>query len=334
MGENVIAYSFEKTGSDPAHRHITDCSPDFQALVQRLGLAKDAEVSSSPDQSSAVSDELKTALINFVTQHHANIKWYQSKIWRELSLRYLYFVLSLVLLAVIPIAIYVLSLDKAPAFVQSILPFTRSANDANTLVNGSNASAITAALSGLIAFHRGVTAWLDKRQLVALYSKTRAQLKTAVYTFEHDWGPSHRDAAYTELALINALNDAAEAALTIVSAEQDAHYEIEAAPTFGLDDLLSAATSKAGTLTTALSYKQSQLEKDRDQAARTVRELQGQIEQYSKLLTQKYAILPPTPGTNTEINDLVTRRRSAEIDLALNMAKLNSLRADLSSLGT
>lgn len=292
------AYEFE-IAEKKAPRRPNDS--DRNALQARLELTDDE------------AKAIRSKLDDFVTHHHSNIAWYTKAIENELCLRRVYFGVSMGLLLIIPLGIYGIT----------------TGNLAVTTVKADMTAAITAGLSGLFAFHRGATAWLDKRQLVALYAKTNAQLKTAIYTFERTWKKSRRGAATTaELGM--ALEDASSAALAIVAAEQDAHYEIEAAPTFGLADVVNSSAASAGQLTTALAAKESQESKDRREFERSIRELQARVSQLTEMITAAHAALGTLEGDEqaakvAELNSLVDTRQSAELELAIAVSKLKSL---------
>lgn len=293
------AYSFESANSKPPRRENAD---DRKALSTRLELA--------PAQETALEKQLN----DFVTHHHGNIEWYTKAINRELWLRRIYFAVSMGLLVVVPVAIFALTTDGL--FGESVTPHITAA--------------LTAGLSGLFAFHRGATAWLDKRQLVALYAKTNAQLKSAVYGFEQTWKSSRRGAR-TIAELSMALEDATAAALAIVSAEQDAHYEIEAAPTFGLSDMLGSATSAAGQLTTALAAKESEEDKDRRELERSIRELSARSSRLTEMISRIEAEIDvaadDAPKAKVdELNSLIEKRQSTELEQAIAVSKLKSLR--------
>ena len=293
----VESYSFESTASRPPR---AESDSDFKVFCERLELSEDHR------------QEIKNQLDDFIVHHHANIKWYDDAIRRELRLRRAYFIISMGLLVVIPAGIFVITSDK----------LLGDAIDPNMTV------VLAAGLSGLFAFHRGATAWLDKRQLVALYAKTRAQLKTAVYSFERAWKTSRRGAkTIAELAI--ALEDATAAAIAAVAAEQAACYDIEAAPTFGLSDMLNSASSAAGQLTSALAAKESQEDKDRRELERGIRELAARADRLTALITAARAELGRNSDDRTkveQINSLVAKRQSTELEQAIAVAKLKGLR--------
>ena len=292
------SYVFERAAANQPPRQ--DNADDYTALCERLELTADQAAS------------IEKKLAGFITHHHANIAWYQVAIKRELRLRRIYFAISMGLLAVVPIVIFGVT--------------TKGVLGADPNMT----AAVTAGLSGLFAFHRGATAWLDKRQLVALYAKTSAQLKAAVYTFEQTWKTSRRGAkTLAELGM--ALEDATTAALAIVSAEQAAHYEIEAAPTFGLSDMIGSASSVASQLTSALAAKESQEDKGRRELERSIRELDVRAGQLGEMIAQSRKRLDGLADDERsvevgQLSSLVAKRQSTELERAIAVAKLKSLR--------
>jgi hypothetical protein len=304
-------YSFEEvrnTVGSGRSRHPEDVNVelDLQVFVTRLNL-------SGPCQT-----RFARPLRDFVVHHHANILWYDRNIKSEERRRALYFWTNIGLLIAIPIG---------------VLGLTYYANGLGTDLkprwdSGLTSSTITAVLAGLFGAQRALTAWLDKRQLAALYNKTRAKLKSAVYTFEQAWRhETVNDVNFVAFGL--ALEAATDAARATVEDEQDAHYEIEAAPTFSLQDMLTGATSGAQTLTGELAAKETEDQKERREAAQTVRDQDSQILEYKLSIAQKRAALPGANATVqaqlvTDINALSQKQSAAELARGIALAKVSA----------
>jgi hypothetical protein len=293
-------YSFENSrpaGKMGRARHISETAHDVNVLIKRLGLDE------------AYQAHFRQELADFVVHHHLNIRWYDAAIRREVCLRRAYFFFNLILLAAIPFGVY----------------FATKHSDGNV-------ESISAVLAGLLGVQRSLTGWLDKRQLAALYSKTRAKLKTAVYTFEQTW--RHGKLLDTDfLAFGAALEAATNAARATVSEEQDQHYEIEAAPTFGLDDMLTSAAASAKNLTGQLAAKESPEAAAKREAEAKVREQDALIQEYQRLSAQKRDALSRTTDAAErqrlidEINDNSAKQRSAELERAIALSKLTAATA-------
>lgn len=293
-------YSFETPRPAGGHgraRHLWEAEPDVEVLCTRLNL------------DTAYRNHFYQELEDFVVHHHLNMQWYDKQIKHEERLRLTYFMFNLLLLAAIPLATFGLSyLDNEYGDGQ-----------------GTTVEAITAVVTGLFGVQRALTAWLDKRQLAALYSKTRAKLKTAVYTFEQTWRHATLlDSDFTAFGA--ALEAATDAARAVVDEERDQHYEIEAAPTFSVEDMLSGATSSAKNLTSQLAAKETAAQAERREAEKAVREAEALIQQYQSLSAQKRDALNRTTDNDEkrrlidEINENNSKVRSAELARALALA--------------
>jgi hypothetical protein len=258
---------------------------------------------------------VKQALADFVVHHHSNIRWYDKAITREERWRLWFFACNMAMLAVIPVATWGIT------YVSDWLGYGGSTT---------TVEAISAVLASLFGVQRALTAWLDKRQLAAVYSKTRAKLKTALYTFEQSW--RHRVNPATLDSFGNALETATDLARAAVDDEQDQHFEIAAAPTFSLEDLLSGATGSAHALTEQLAAKETADQQERRDAEKDAREQEALVQQFQRLVATKRDALnrlgegepDKKKALMDEINDASARQREAEIDRAIAMAKLNA----------
>jgi hypothetical protein len=298
-------YSFEvkrPAGKLGRARHLSETDRDLSVLVQRLNLNE------------AYQQTFEQPLKDFVVHHHLNIRWYDQAIKKELRLRRLYFLGNLLMLAAIPGGVYLLT--------------SRSNQDGA----GLTAESISTILAGLFGVQRALTAWLDKRQLVALYSKTRAKLKTAVYSFEQTW----RHAKWGDDSSRNfesALSAATDAARAVVAEEQEQHYDIEAAPTFSLQDMLSSATGGAKTLTAQLAAKETADQIARREGEASVRALDAEVAECQRLVAKYRDELSrsTTPDEKQRLMGLINaasaKQRAAELDRAVAMSKLKALAA-------
>jgi len=298
-------YSFEKPRKSGIgrSRHPGDkvAQQDLAVFKARLGLDEHANL-------------IKRQLEDFVVQHHSNIRWYDRQIFREEMWRRGYFFCNLAMLALIPALTF---------------GVTYAANEwgGGRFGSGGTVDAISAVLAGLFGVQRALTAWLDKRQLAALYNKTRAQLKTAVYTFEQTW--RHKVNAVSLSQFRAALEAATDTARNVVAAEQDQHYDIAAAPTFSLQDMLTSATGGAKALTPQLAAKETAQQQARREAEQTVREKDAQIQQLQALATRQLQALDRAQddqrdALRTELNATTAQVRSAELARSLAMATITA----------
>ena len=307
------SYSFETprtSGIGGRSRHPGDSSTksDLKVFLQRMEL------------DSVFERHFQADLRDFVVQHHANILWYDGALRREVCLRNIYFGVNVLLLLAIPLVIAGLTF------------YSNNPINGFNLEGGVTASMITAGLSGLFGVQRALTAWLDKRQLTSLYSRTRAKLKTAVYTFEQTWreaGPGTTDFGTFGKALFKAIEDARNT----VQEEQEAHYDISAAPTFSLQDVLSGAASGAQSLTAQLAVKetpeQAQQRQHIEDNQKTARDFEAEIQQCQLVYAQKSVALAgeQDPDKRKALTDDIgannTKQRQAELGRAIIIAELN-----------
>ena len=186
-------------------------------LVERLGLA----ASSAPCVPTSPVD---SSLLDFCVSCHMNIDWYSRRTMRELRYRRVYFGLSILLLGVLPVGLSFLSGDgKTPA-------------------------QITGILTGLLAVHRGFSAWLEKRKAVARYWKALSALKTVLYEFESAWSGFPLNSEDDAKLLETAIESETAKCRRIVDEETIEHFEALSVPTFDLGAMLTGAGSTASQI--------------------------------------------------------------------------------------
>jgi len=241
MLEQDYPYQFETQGGSSL-RASSAADAYLQALEARLGFGRISAI------------VFENALRDFVINCHLSIAWYQKRINRELRWRQFYFCLSLAILVALPIGLMALPtlLSASPHFLPSWLvgsapvapavPPTAAAAPA-----GTTTSQIGALLTGLLAFYRGISAWLDKRQVVAGYAKAMSDLKELLYTFEQKWDgvatePSH------ELEFRQAIKEATAKSRTIVRLETEQYFSTLSYPTLDLADILKSSGSQVQDL--------------------------------------------------------------------------------------
>ncbi|MDQ7249166.1 hypothetical protein [Dongia sedimenti] len=213
MLENEHPYDFESGGG---LRGSQAAKVYLRALEARLGFRDEFP-----------ADIFENRLRDFVINCHLSIAWYERKIKRELKWRWGYFVVSLGLLALIPIALW-LATKYLPEGTDTATKFG-------------------AILTGLLAFYRGISAWLDKRQVVAGYSKAMSDLKDLLYTFEQKWDGAatvpEREEEFTQ-----AIKDAIARSRAIVRLETQEYFSTLAYPTLDIDDILNTSGQQAKSL--------------------------------------------------------------------------------------
>lgn len=212
-----LEYAFE-SGGRTSFRDKQRATQEKKKLTRRLGFRQ------SP---SAAVDE---RLLELAVHCHLAIDWYQARLREEVRARRWYFFLSLSLLAAIPALLYLLAPQATEAHAAAVVT-----------------AQISAVVTGLLAFQRGVSAWLDKRQVVGGYSRAASQLKTILYTFEQTWeGQAEDTVRATEF--VAAIKEAIQRCREVVRAETDSYFQTLSYPSLDLGSLVRGSSLDAGRL--------------------------------------------------------------------------------------
>jgi hypothetical protein len=296
MLEAEFPYEFEKT-SQEALRDTARATGETQKLAQRLGLGEGP-------LPAALADRLTDLIISC----HLNIQWYQRKLSGEVNLRRWYFALSLAMLAMIPLVLFVISFWTAHSGGNQAIGVTTQ---------------LSAILTGLLAFQRGVSAWLDKRQVVAGYSKACSDLKSVLYTFEQAWDSVAVDPArYTEFLL--AIRAATAKCKDIVRQETDQYFQTLSYPTIDVGSLLNSSTSDAQSLVRSFTVPAnnaapaSAVSATKQVASAKVQQLRQRVDELDAQLAVARAASDSKAITDlTPLRDSVLRElRAAEVGTA------------------
>lgn len=112
--------------------------------------------------------EHRDILLDFILNYHKVISRYQELQAREAKLRKKFTVVSLALLFIIPLLILAMGV---------VFPGDK----------GSITAQVTAVLTGLLAVHKSLSSWMDKRKVIGNFWKAESDLKTRLYSFEDKW---------------------------------------------------------------------------------------------------------------------------------------------------
>jgi hypothetical protein len=226
MYEQEHPFEFERDGQSSL-RDRTRAGIERDTLAARLGFS--AKIPAT------MFDE---GLLALATHCNLNISWYQQRLKKEMRARRGYFFVSLSMLLLIPLVIFVISRST------SATPAAGSATAGQaTLV----AAQLSALLTGLLAFQRGISAWLDRRQVVGGYSKASSDLKTILYTFEQTWDSMATNPVHaTEFAA--AIRAATFQCRQVVTSETDSFYQTLSYPTLDIGSLVKSASADATTI--------------------------------------------------------------------------------------
>jgi len=147
-------YRFESAG----RLSTTPNSADVQKFAERKLIIP----------ANAIDDKVRTAIAGFMTHHHLAIMRYQTLLNREKNYRAFFIGFSFVLLAFVPVCIFLLSKYLA-------------GSSSNVIAQ------ITAMLTGLLAVQKALSSWLDKRVIIGNFYRAQSVLKSNLYTFEDQW---------------------------------------------------------------------------------------------------------------------------------------------------
>jgi hypothetical protein len=205
-------YDFEAPSSGATQR--SDEAEFEEIFLERLGLESLAPLELAPVRA-------------FVREVHVNIEWYNQRLVREKRLRIGFTLISIGLLAVIPVAVL---------FLSKLFQ---------------DASALTAGLTGLLGVHRSFSAWMDKRRLVGHFWAAQSDLKELLYDVESRWQDHRADGGNADARLAEVLVDldaSVDRAREIVRAERKAFYELWSPPPIQIANVLRSARKDASGL--------------------------------------------------------------------------------------
>jgi hypothetical protein len=317
MDENI--YSFEKEGRRKFHGVASE-NDALRDFAQRLGYA-DMETSDFPEH--------RDTILNFILNLHKIIERYQELRIKESRRRIWFTILSLALLMAIPGLMIVIGLYAESG---SILT-----------------AQVAAILTGLIAVHRSVSSWMDKRKVIGNFWKAESDLKTILYSFEDKWkgravqSPSETGTekpGLKEEFLADARICIAQAK-AIVQDEQTKFFDAVTYPAIDLGDMVK----NAGDSAKALMNLNPPPEADRRERQRRNREefenklaeqkgrmarLETEIEHRNQLIEEKRAAIKSASQEDAEAYGSVIKAngekiRQAEDDLVMAKSQFEAL---------
>jgi hypothetical protein len=284
MLEQEAPYSFESRGRTFL-RDTQSAQAERKKIAARLGFSEQIP-------STLFDEQLRQLALHC----NLSILWYENKLAREVRARRWYFAISVGLLLVIPIALCLIAHYDA--------------------ASGHPAAAVTAQLSavlaGLLAFHRGISAWLDRRQVVGAYSKAASDLKTILYEFEQTWDQKATD-ANNAIAFTLAIRQAVAKSRDVVRIETAAYYQTLSYPSLDLGSLAKSSALDASqliqTFGSSLFAVPNVTAARLEQLRSKVRELDAQL-QRARSTNDAAAVVALTRIRDTALREL----RAAELD--------------------
>lgn len=317
MPDNI--YSFENEG----RRKFPDTESENLAIITFVKRVQ-------PDDKDFSYSEHRDLLLNFILNLHKAISRYKELRHREKKLQRTFTGISLALLFVIPLLIVALG---------HLLP-----NDPSSLT-----AQVTAVLTGLLAVHKSLSSWLDKRKVVGNFWKAESDLKTKLYAFEDKWKGQATQVAKEQGKEIKKFKDdflkdvqaIIVEARAIVQDEQSKFFDSVTYPSIDLGDMLKVSGASAKALVTAhASPELEQREKKRqadqalegklaDQKDKVVR-LEIEIEQRKQLVEKKRQTMQNAPKEDIDVLKLEitthqTKLRQAEDELVISTSQLDAL---------
>ena len=268
--------------------------PNKLAFAERFGV----EVDNLPESE-------KSLIESFLKANIRNIEWYTKRIAREGFYRNVYNALTILLIIAIPLIIF---------FVTKWI--AKKENGVIIELSG----LLTALISSVLALHKLITSWVDKRKFRAHFMRAKVKLKNILYKLEDNFGVDNIQGEGDQLKLKvtlldEAFIDALEVGLTksreIVDEETLNYFEMQSNPGFDIAGALqSSAAATSGLLS---AFKSKKLDVDYALKEQTEEREQKKENQSKSLLVEM------------EIQKLILKMDNKNIQLQNILVKLNAL---------
>lgn len=209
---------------------IAEADKAAELFLERLGLSISA---------SQLSTESRRLLTRYCSIHQVTIHWYMKKILKKKASQAVYFFVSAGLVILIPTGVWFLPGILDPGGEVELLP-----------------AQITGAVTGLLALHRVIQTWFEKRNMIAAWWEASADLKGDLFGLEDRW--RGRDGVIIENEGAHVLGAAFRAELEagiasarkIIRKEKDAFYKkLSEHPSLDVASVLSASRQDAAKIT-------------------------------------------------------------------------------------
>lgn len=123
-----------------------------------------------------LSAEDRLLISRFVAVNHDNARWYWKRVGLERRIHVTFVIISIVLLVALPVLLL-----KLPSWLISD-GGSLKADDLPVIT-----AQITAALTGFIAIHKALGAWLGQRKVIGRFWRARLKLVDLIYNIEVEW---------------------------------------------------------------------------------------------------------------------------------------------------
>jgi hypothetical protein len=207
--ENRPSYHFEESARKQSIRTPEYADQALAAFTNRLGIT-------------GTPATLEDLLREYVIEVQLNIDWYVRRLERERLMQWMFTAFSVVLLIGIP----------------PLIAWLSHRDDSKTVWT---AAQLTAMITGILAIHKTLAAWVDKRQLFGHFWRTSAELKELLYSFEQRWYGKATTGAEPNIEFVQALQADIARARQIVRQERQGFYDIYQSPAFDVFQRLNDA---------------------------------------------------------------------------------------------
>jgi len=214
-------------------------------------------------------------------------------------------------------------------------------------LNGASKSVVgaqmTTFLTGLLAVHKSMSSWLDKRKVIGNFWRAESELKTILYAFEDKWKNKAYENDTLSEEFISAAKESIIRARAVVSEEQGKFFDACTYPSIDLSAILGKAGNDARALVNShsspefIQYEKAQKAKEEarikiEQHEDEVMRLNAKIAAINKLIVKKNQ-MKENDSVNgkallgKDIAELQTIRRKAEGQLIIAESELAALKA-------
>lgn len=271
---NRPSYSFEVWARKESIRAPELADQALGAFTERLGIAKTPAT-------------LAELLREYVMEIHLNIDWYVRRLERERRMQWVFTVFSVVLLIGIP----------------PLIAWLSHRDDVKTVWT---AAQITAMITGILAIHKTLAAWVDKRQLFGHFWRTSAELKELLYSFEQRWYGKALSDAGASPEFVQAMHADIARARQLVREERQGFYDLYQSPAFDVFQRLNDALSQGQAL--AQQLRSPAL----DERAAREQEVAQRKQSIEAVLRRKHELDAQIRGFDRLLRDLAASLGSAD----------------------
>jgi hypothetical protein len=258
-----LNYKFQKDKAQKFKKLLND---QIHTFCKRISICEQCEHLSTSD---------KRLIYVFGYENIMNIIWYRKHIKRETFWRTIYFFISIILLLAIPFLIWFITFHYAPQ-IENL--------ETGEIIIG----VISIILTSIMATHKFITSWLEKRKYLSQFYLAFTELKNILFRLENDY--KNGQAIETNSNSLSeefkhALNIAIVESRRLVTEETKQYFETLSYPNTDFTNLL---INPASTL--VKNFKSGRLDIEKMKAEKEVSE------------NEIKAILQEIQHTETELN--------------------------------